>query len=110
VSEVPGSLRPLGDGRYACRSGCGACCIALSISTPIPGMPAGKPAGVRCVQLTPDNTCAIFGDPARPRVCASLRPEPAMCGTSSVEALANIAALEAATAPAGPLRPAAAPP
>jgi uncharacterized protein len=100
VPEVPGPLRPLGDGRFACRTGCGACCIALSISSPIPGMPRGKPAGVRCVQLTRDNRCAIFGDPARPKVCASLRPEPAMCGTSSAQALANIAALEAATAPA----------
>ena len=34
-----------------CRAGCGACCIAISISSPIPGMPLGKPAGVRCVQL-----------------------------------------------------------
>ncbi|HFY5777145.1 TPA: YkgJ family cysteine cluster protein, partial [Salmonella enterica subsp. enterica serovar Typhimurium] len=25
-----------------CRSGCGACCIAPSISSPIPGMPYGK--------------------------------------------------------------------
>ena len=28
-----------------CREGCGACCIAPSISSPIPGMPHGKPAG-----------------------------------------------------------------
>jgi Fe-S-cluster containining protein len=110
VSEITAPLRPLGDGLYACRSGCGACCIALSISSPIPGMPHGKPAGERCVQLTAHNTCAIFGDPSRPRVCASLRPQPAMCGTSSLEAMANIAALEAATAPAGPLRSAAPPP
>jgi Fe-S-cluster containining protein len=99
ANEIPGPLHPLGDGRYACRTGCGACCIALSISSPIPGMPQGKPAGVRCVQLTAANTCAIFGDPARPKVCASLRPEPSMCGTSSAEAMARIAALEAATAP-----------
>jgi len=99
MGEIPGPLRPLGDGRFACRTGCGACCIALSISSPIPGMPHGKPAGVRCVQLTADQRCAIFDDPARARVCASLRPEPAMCGVSSAEALANIAALEAATAP-----------
>ena len=46
-----------------CRVGCGACCIALSISSPIPGMPNGKPAGVRCVQLTPDNRCLLFGQP-----------------------------------------------
>ncbi|MCC6439509.1 MAG: YkgJ family cysteine cluster protein, partial [Rhodanobacteraceae bacterium] len=25
----------------SCRSGCGACCIAPSISSPIPGMPNG---------------------------------------------------------------------
>jgi hypothetical protein len=37
-----------------CRIGCAACCIALPISSPIPGMPDGKPAGVRCVQLTAD--------------------------------------------------------
>jgi Fe-S-cluster containining protein len=46
-----------------CRTGCGACCIAPSISSPIPGMPHGKPAGVRCVQLTNDDRCAIFGKP-----------------------------------------------
>ncbi|MGR5456700.1 YkgJ family cysteine cluster protein, partial [Vibrio alfacsensis] len=28
-----------------CRLGCGACCIAPSISSPIPGMPNGKPSG-----------------------------------------------------------------
>ena len=61
-------------------------------------MPAGKPAGVRCVQLTDDNRCAIFGRPERPAVCASLRAEPAMCGTDRVHALAWLARLEAATA------------
>jgi Fe-S-cluster containining protein len=28
-----------------CRNGCGACCIAPSISSPIPGMPHGKLSG-----------------------------------------------------------------
>jgi len=88
-------------GRYACRAGCGACCIALSISSPIPGMPQGKPAGVRCLQLTADNRCAIFGRPERPAVCDRLRPLPEMCGESAAEALAHIARLEAATRPAG---------
>ncbi len=88
-------------GRYACRAGCGACCIALSISSPIPGLPAGKPAGVRCPQLTADNRCALFGRPERPAVCGRLRPLPEMCGESAAEALANIARLEAATRPAG---------
>ncbi len=91
-----------------CREGCGACCIALSISSPIPGMPQGKPAGVRCVQLTDDYRCAIFGQPERPVVCARLRPEPAMCGEDRNHALRWIAALESATAPmalADPSRP-----
>jgi len=82
----------------ACRPGCGACCIAPSISSPIPGMPQGKPAGVRCVQLTDDNRCAIFGRPERPAVCSRLRAEPAMCGDGSVHALRYLAAMEAATA------------
>lgn len=82
-----------------CRAGCGACCIAPSISTPLPGMPQGKPAGVRCVQLTADNRCQLFGRPERPAVCASLRPSQEMCGDSVEEALANLAWLEEATAP-----------
>ncbi|HEV7777994.1 MAG TPA: YkgJ family cysteine cluster protein [Luteibacter sp.] len=84
----------------ACRAGCGACCIAPSISTPIPGMPNGKPAGVRCIQLTTDNRCAIFGRPERPKVCASLRPEPEMCGADSVHAMAYLDRLERVTAAA----------
>ena len=44
----------------ACRDGCGACCIAPSISSPIPDMPAGKPAGVRCAQLDEHARCRIF--------------------------------------------------
>ena len=61
-------------------------------------MPDGKPAGARCVQLTDDNRCAIFGRPERPAVCASLRAEPAMCGTDRAHALVWLARLEAATA------------
>lgn len=81
----------------ACRAGCGACCIAPSISSPIPGMPHGKPAGVRCVQLDDSGRCRLFGRPERPAVCVRLRPEPAMCGTDRAHALAWLAALEAAT-------------
>ncbi len=86
-------------GALACRAGCVACCIAPSISSPIPGMPGGKPAGVRCAQLTPANRCALFGRPERPAVCVSLRPTPEMCGGSSEEALANLIQLELATRP-----------
>lgn len=82
-----------------CRPGCGACCIALSISSPIPGMPRGKPAGVRCVQLTEGNLCRIHGHPSRPGVCRRLRPDGIMCGRSREEALEYLTALEMATRP-----------
>ena len=82
-----------------CRVGCGACCIGLSISSPIPGMPAGKPAGVRCAQLTDDNRCLLFGLPERPAVCVNLRPMAEMCGETAEEALVYLAFLEQATAP-----------
>jgi Fe-S-cluster containining protein len=82
-----------------CRAGCGACCIALSISSPIPGMPQGKPAGVRCVQLTDDNLCLLFGQSERPEVCTRLRPNKEMCGSTQEEALAYLRFLELATRP-----------
>lgn len=82
-----------------CRPRCGACCIAPSIASPIPGMPYGKPAGMPCVQLDDDLRCRLFGRPERPAFCASLRPEPGMCGTARDEAMALLAALEAATRP-----------
>ncbi|MEP6899366.1 MAG: YkgJ family cysteine cluster protein [Rhodanobacter sp.] len=81
-----------------CRVGCGACCIAPSISSSIPGMPNGKPAGVRCVQLTDDHRCAIFGRPERPAVCGSLRADPVMCGNDRVHAMTWLTQLEVATA------------
>jgi Fe-S-cluster containining protein len=80
-----------------CREGCGACCIAPSISSPIPGMPHGKPSGVRCIQLTEDNRCRLFGKPERPRVCISLRPSEEMCGQSQGEALEYLLKLEEET-------------
>jgi Fe-S-cluster containining protein len=83
-----------------CRAGCGACCIAPSISSPIPGMPDGKPAGVRCIHLTVDNRCALFGKPERPQVCIQLRPSEEMCGQSRTEALSYLTLLERVTAPA----------
>jgi len=80
-----------------CRVGCGACCIAASMSSPIPGMPEGKPAGARCAQPTPDNRCAVFGLPERPIVCCSLRPSQEMCGRTAEEALAYLSELERLT-------------
>ncbi|QAU33573.1 YkgJ family cysteine cluster protein [Janthinobacterium sp. 17J80-10] len=84
---------------YSCRNGCGACCIAPSITSPIPGMPSGKPAGVRCAQLDAQNGCRIFGDPRRPAVCASLQPSTEMCGDSPAQAMHWLTRLEAATSP-----------
>ena len=82
-----------------CRPGCGACCTAPSISSPIPGMPNGKPAGVRCVQLDDDNGCMIFGQPGRPAVCASLQPSREMCGNSREQAMFYLSDLDQLTAP-----------
>ena len=82
-----------------CRVGCGACCIAPSISSFIPGMPLGKAAGVRCAQLSADNRCLLFGDPRRPLVCIDLRPSGEMCGDSSTAAMAYLTELEERTDP-----------
>lgn len=82
-----------------CRDHCGACCTAPSITSPIPGMPNGKPAGVRCVQLAEDNRCLIFGRPERPAFCGGLQPSPEMCGDSREQAIRWLDALERATAP-----------
>ncbi len=60
-------------------------------------MPNGKPAGVRCVQLSDDNRCKLFRLPERPAVCSSLRPSEEMCGVSSEQAFAYLIHLEAIT-------------
>ena len=82
-----------------CRQQCGACCIAPSISSPIPGMPNGKPAGVRCIQLADDERCRIFGQPERPACCAGLQASVEMCGATRTQAMLWIADLERATSP-----------
>jgi Fe-S-cluster containining protein len=62
-------------------------------------MPDGKPAGVRCIHLTPENRCALFGKPERPEVCRMLQPSEEMCGHSAQEALIWLTQLERATTP-----------
>ncbi|MFG0382432.1 YkgJ family cysteine cluster protein [Pseudomonas sp. zbq_18] len=81
-----------------CRPGCGACCIAPSISSPIPGMPNGKPAGVRCLHLSAESLCALFGQPERPAVCSGFAADIEVCGNSREEAIHLIGWLELATA------------
>lgn len=82
-----------------CRPGCGACCIAPSISSPIPGLPGGKPAGQRCPELDDDHRCRIFNRPERPDCCGGLQPSPEMCGSDRTHALAWLTTLEQATSP-----------
>jgi len=77
-----------------CRTSCGACCIAPSISSPIPGMPYGKKAGETCTQLTDDFKCKLFDNDKRPAVCSSFRPEHIVCGDSREEALETLYRLE----------------
>jgi hypothetical protein len=82
-----------------CRPGCGACCIAPSINSPIPGMPQGKPAGVRCAQLDEENRCKLFGKPERPAFCGGLQASEEMCGSSQLQAMRWLTSLESLTAP-----------
>jgi hypothetical protein len=82
-----------------CRPGCAACCIAPSITRPLPGMPEGKPAGIPCLHLTSDLRCALFGRPERPAFCGGLQPASEMCGTNREEALIWLEKIERLTAP-----------
>ncbi len=76
-----------------CRSRCGACCIAPSISSPIPGMPNGKAAGEACIHLDEKLNCKIFDHPDRPKVCEGFKAEPDFCGNNAHEAMQILSAL-----------------
>jgi uncharacterized protein len=82
-----------------CRKGCGACCIVISISSSLPRMPHGKPAGIRCVHLIDDNTCELHDAPNYPAVCAHLKPSKEMCGEKDSEAIEYLTKLEELTKP-----------
>jgi len=82
-----------------CRSRCAACCIAPSISPSVPALPDGKPAGVPCPHLDDELRCRLFGRPERPATCVGLQPQPEMCGTSAVEAMATLVRWETLTTP-----------
>jgi uncharacterized protein len=77
----------------ACRPGCGACCIAPSISS------LNKPAGEPCGHLDADFRCRIFGRPERPACCSGLQPSLEMCGLNREQALKWLADLEVLTHP-----------
>jgi Fe-S-cluster containining protein len=82
-----------------CREGCGACCIAISISSPLPGMPEGKKAGERCIHLDENNICLIHNKPDYPLVCKNLKPSREMCGDSYDDAYNYLVNLENLTKP-----------
>ncbi|MGE5489917.1 MAG: YkgJ family cysteine cluster protein [Actinomycetota bacterium] len=76
-----------------CRPGCGACCIAPSISS------LDKPAGEPCRHLAADLRCDLFGRPERPACCSGLQASEEMCGSDREYALTWLTALEQATRP-----------
>ena len=82
-----------------CREACGACCISPSISSPIPGMPNGKPAGTVCIHLDEELKCKLFHCDSRPKVCGDFIPTMDACGENREQALFNLSLYEELTAP-----------
>ncbi len=83
-----------------CRPNCGACCVVPSISSPIPGMPDGKPAFTPCVHFdAATKTCTIWMTEEYPEVCKEFTPTPECCGASREEALQLLTNLENLTRP-----------
>ena len=82
------------ESRLECRPGCGACCIAPSISS------LRKVAGEACTHLDAEYRCKIFASPLRPACCSGLQPSAEMCGASRGEALRWLMQLEDQTRPA----------
>lgn len=82
-----------------CRSGCGACCIAISIHQPFFGMPTGKPAGEPCVHLDTAMRCVLINDARRPALCDAFAADPEFCGDTRDQALERLAQLEVQSRP-----------
>ena len=68
---------------------CGCCCVEISISSAIPGMPNGKKAGKRCIHLQ-DSLCSLFGSTTRPQVCSSFQASEDICGSTYEESSQKI--------------------
>lgn len=90
----PASSESSHTGDFSCRPGCAACCIYISISSPVPGMPQGKPAGVRCANLTSENFCSVHGTGSYPAVCRAFKPARDMCGDTNEHAARYLTELE----------------
>ncbi|PWQ93983.1 hypothetical protein DKT75_20530 [Leucothrix arctica] len=83
-----------------CRPNCGACCIAPSISSPLPGMPNGKEAGELCINLDPTTfTCSVWETELYPKVCTDFKPSFESCGNNRQEALNSLTFFEIETDP-----------
>lgn len=76
-----------------CRK-CGACCIAPSISSPIPGMPNGKLAMTACVNLDESMKCTLWDSADRPLVCQNFKPDSLFCGINFKDAIKILSSLE----------------
>lgn len=84
---------------FSCRPGCGACCVVPSISSPLPDLPQGKAAHMRCPHLSPANLCLLFESPLRPQVCQDFRAQASVCGQRTEDAWQILTFLEQATQP-----------
>lgn len=55
---------------------CGRCCVAVSIHSP----ELHKPAGERCLHLTSESLCGVWGDPKKqPAVCREIQALNTLC-------------------------------
>jgi hypothetical protein len=61
-------------------------------------MPNGKAAGERCLHLSVEFSCDIFGMPERPAVCGSFLADVDVCGSNQADAIRLIGWWEKATA------------
>ena len=87
-----------------CRSGCGMCCIAPSISQPLPNMPRGKVAGQACANLDLESyQCRIWGKAEYPSFCRGFQPDIDFCGSNREEAEQILTLLESSTHPSNEL-------
>jgi hypothetical protein len=62
-------------------------------------MAAGKPAGIRCVNLQPSGLCAVYGTAHYPAVCRNFKPSREMCGDDATHARDYLVNLERLTQP-----------
>ena len=82
-----------------CRKGCGACGIAPSISSPLPGLPFGKMPGERCPHLNDLLQCSLIDDERRPDACRRFSANEDCCGSNRFEALQILRRLESDSSP-----------